>query len=153
MKINLLFLILILGISTPILAEDTQIRRTLPTVETQEINKVQYKCLNTDQWKDILLLANDYQGLFNWRLQIEGVLRAQEAMVGAYELKISNYEAMLKIREADRNFLTDEIKRIDEKNKRQTFEDRLEKYGLWAVVLVETITIGVLGAKSWAETH
>jgi hypothetical protein len=153
MKITLFLLILFPWISTPVLAEDIQIRRALPVVETQEINKVQYKCLNTDQWKDVLLLANDYQGLFNWRLQMEGVLKAQETLVEAYELKIGNYEAMLKIREADRKFLTDELKRIDEKNKRQAFEERLEKYGLWAIVLVETITIGILGAKSWVASH
>jgi len=128
-------------------------RRTLPVVQTREIDKIQYKCLDTQQWQDVLVLANDYQGLFNWRLKMEGVLAAQTTLIAAYELKINNYEAILKIKDADRNFLTKQIESAEEKGKRKEFEDRLEKYGLWAVVLVETIVIGVLGARSWVTAE
>ena len=149
----ILSLIFVLSLAQTALAEDILVRRTLPVVQTREIDKVQYKCLDTPQWQDVLVLANDYQGLFNWRLKMEGVLAAQTTLIAAYELKINNYEAILKIKDADRNFLTKQIESAEEKGKRQEFEDRLEKYGLWAVVLVETIVIGVLGARSWVTAE
>jgi len=149
----ILSLIFVLSLAQTALAEDILVRRTLPVVQTREIDKIQYKCLDTQQWQDVLVLANDYQGLFNWRLKMEGVLAAQTTLIAAYELKINNYEAILKIKDADRNFLTKQIESAEEKGKRKEFEDRLEKYGLWAVVLVETIVIGVLGARSWVTAE
>lgn len=129
--------------------EWTPTRRTLPTVPSRTIDGVVYKCLDTSQWNDALLLSNEYQGLFNWRLQTEAVLRAQAAIDQAYQLKIENYAAMVRVLEADRKFLNDELARRDAAAARVRLGERLERYGLWALVLAETITIGVLGTRSW----
>jgi hypothetical protein len=129
--------------------ESPPARRTLPTVASRQLDGVTVKCLDAQQWQDVLVLANEYQGLFNWRLQTEAVLRAQAAIDQAYQLKIDNYAAMVRVLEADRKFLNDELARRDAATARVQLGERLERYGLWVLVLAETITIGVLGTRSW----
>jgi len=130
-----------------------QVRRHLPTVKTTVIEGKSYKCLDKDQWKTVMLIALDYQGLFDWRLKIRGVLEAHDQILETYELKISNYESMLKAQEANVGYYKTRLKDVEDRLGMGNIEDRLEKYALWAVVLIETVTIAVMGIKSYADAN
>jgi hypothetical protein len=81
-------------------------RYTMPSVPTTTVDGQQVKCLSTSDWKTVLLITNAFHGLYDWRLEVHSILRAQADIITAYELKISSYEASLKIHESDRDYLT-----------------------------------------------
>lgn len=121
-------------------ADDTTLHR-LPTVETTELEGIPHKCLDVDEWKSVLLMARAYQGLYMWRLEIRGVLVAHDQIVISYELKVSNFEAMLKIKDADLLYYKTRLK----ESQAPKTAARIEKYLLWGIILIETVTIGALG--------
>jgi hypothetical protein len=125
-----------------------EIRRNLPTVETTMIEGVPHKCFNTVQWQSVLLLGSDYQGLYDWRLKILGILDAHQAVIEGYELRIKGYENELKNKDRYIVFQRDHINDLTKKHRNEALEERIEKYVMWAVIIAETVVIGVIGAKS-----
>ena len=75
--------------------------------------------MNTEEWKTVLLITHEFNGLYDWRLQVYSVLRAQQDIITSYELKISSYEASLKIHESDRTYLST---RLDKEQKSKGLE-------------------------------
>ncbi|RLC85691.1 MAG: hypothetical protein DRJ03_10895 [Chloroflexi bacterium] len=147
---RLLLAALILCVSATVHAEEedpvTSMRR-LPVVESTDIEGLPHKCLGHAEWKTVLLIAQDYQGLYMWRLKIEGVLAAHEDIIASYELRLTGYESMLDLKDADIEYYKVRLTETESLVKSNRFADRVEKYLLWGVILVETIVIGVMGVR------
>lgn len=105
------------------------------------------KCLTPKQWKIIVLIANEYNGLRDWRLKTEGTLKTYTQMVQEYELLLKNQKQIIKFQEQDREYLKLRLDQELKASKNANFSNSLEKYGLWAIVVIETLTIGILGAR------
>lgn len=146
---RLLLILIILCASIPSYAEEDPYKtiRRLPSVSSTDIDGVPHKCLGHSEWKTVLLIAQDYQSLFMWRLQIKGVIAAHEDIITSYDLKISNYEVMLEVKDADVEYYKERLNETESRIKSNRFSDRLEKYLLWAAILVETVVIGVMGVR------
>ena len=124
------------------------VRYNLPVVETTtNASGETVKCLNVDQWKIVLLITNEYHGLYDWRLKIEGVLETHQQVITMYERMVKNYEQIIKFQNQDREYLTLRLNQEMDASKSAGFQNRLEKYGLWAVVIVETLGLAILGTR------
>lgn len=119
-------------------------RHRLPKVET---NPEGLKCLNTEQWQQVLKVSSQNKGLFEWRIEILGALAMHNDIIAKYELLLENYELQLKIVTQRNEYLDTRLDQERTAASRLSLEDRLEKYALWAVVLIETVFIGVMGVK------
>jgi len=119
-------------------------RYRLPKVETNENGD---KCLNPEQWNQVIKIASEYKGLYEWRLEHAGIVADHAFLVNKYETLIKNYELQLKIFGQRNEYLT---KRLDQERKnalKLKMGDRLEKVGMWGVIVGELIVIGVLAFK------
>lgn len=122
----------------------------LPTVDTVKIDNQDYKCLNVDQWKAVLLIANDYQSLYRWRLITQGTLDAYKVTVTNYDTLINNYLAQIKLLQGDRDYLQLRLNsELDAAKKVKTINN-IERGILWGVISVETIMLGVFGVRAVA---
>jgi hypothetical protein len=127
------------------------VRYNLPVVlTTKNTLGEEVKCLSVDQWQTVLKIANEYHGLYDWRLKIEGVLETHQQVITVYERMAQNYEQIIKLQNQDREYLTLRLKQEMDSSKNVGFQNRLEKYGLWVVVVAETLTLGILGARELA---
>ena len=115
----------------PLLDYPSGPRYSLPDIPSTQSDGEPVKCLNTSQWKTVILITNEFHGLYDWRLEVHSVLRAQQDIVTAYELKMSSYEESLKIHASDRTYLT----------------TRLDKEKAWALKLERSKGLEILAWK------
>jgi hypothetical protein len=130
----------------------TELHR-LPMPTIQEVDGDKLMCTTAKGWQKVMLMANDYQGLFMWRLKIEGALGAHNDIVAAYELKISSYEATIKVLQADRDYRTTRIGELETALLIGNKSFKIEKGLMWGVILVETVAIGALGIASFTQAN
>lgn len=146
--------ILVFTVSRLAAAYDVDLTRyTLPTVPTRVLEGTPYKCLDTEQWKTVLIIAREYQGLYDWRLITLSTLNAHKEIVFSYETTIGQYQAI--ITEKD-NYIKYLKLRLDDTEKSLAltrFKGDAETYVLWAVVAVETILMVGLGTYTYVETY
>jgi hypothetical protein len=126
---------------------------TLPTPKVKEVDGVEKVWLTPDEWRMVMLIAMDYQGLFYWRLATKGILDAHNATVDAYELKIASYEESIKVLKADRSYLNIRVKELESTILKGDPSHKIEKVLMWGVILVETVTIGALGVSGYIQTN
>lgn len=127
--------------------------RKLPTPEKINVDGTDKVCTDADGWRSVMLLAIDYQGLFFWRMKIQGVLEAHDEVISAYELKINIYQNQIKLLEEDRTYHQTRIGELETTLLTGTKSHRIEKGLMWGVILLETIAIGVLGVASFAQAN
>lgn len=132
--IGLIVLVASFGISVCALAQDSATaeidallnfqvspRYALPQAAVRDIDGEKLWCLDVEQRKTVMLMASEFHGLYDWRLKVYSILRAQRDILQSYELKISSYEASLKVHESDRDYLTTRL------DKEEQWGIRLEK--------------------------
>ena len=127
--------------------------RRLPTPTIEEIDGETHVCTTVKGWQNVVLLAADYQGLFKWRLKIQGVLEAHNDIVAAYELKISSYEATIKLLHANSDYHKTRIGELETSLLSGSKSHKIEKILMWGVILVETVAIGALGVASFVRSN
>lgn len=142
----------------PILADELPVDpyttlHTLPTPTIQEVNGEQLMCTTAKGWQKTLLLANDYRGLYMWRLKIEGVLDAHQEVITAYELKITSYEDTIKLLQENRNYQKTRVGELESALLSGGKGHKVEKILMWGVILLETVAIGALGVTSFTQTY
>jgi len=125
--------------------------RRLPTPTIEEIDGETRVCTTVKGWQNVALLAADYQGLFKWRLKIQGALDAHNDIVTAYELKISSYEATIKLLQADNDYRKTRVGELETSLLSGSKSHKIEKVLMWSVILVETVAIGALGVASFVR--
>lgn len=150
MKYTLALLVLLFSCNA--LAQDnpyepSRVRYKLPQVATVEGQK----CLTPDQWQQVLIVASEYKGLFEWRLKIEPTLLAYTALQNSYERDIQILEGQIKILKDDREYL--QLRLGQETKARTRFSKlyKLEKGLMWGIIAVETVVIAILGIKGTAN--
>jgi hypothetical protein len=124
---------------------------TLPTVETVTMDSVEYKCLDVVQWKGVLLIANEYQSLYRWRLITQGTLDAYKVQTETYDKLINNYLSQIKLLKDDREYLTLRLNTEMDSALKLKKKDNVERGILWGVIALETIMLGVFGVMSVAQ--
>ena len=127
--------------------------RRLPVPTVQVVDGEKLACTTTDGWQNVMLLANDYQGLFMWRLEIEGALKAHDDIVQAYELKISSYESTIKLLQEERSYQGTRIGELESALVTGNSGYKIEKGLMWGVILLESVALGALGIASFVQAN
>jgi len=150
---KLLSFMCVLLFAYPAVAEEpyTQLYK-LPVPEKCNVEDEEKWCIDLDDWKTIVLMANDYRGLFMWRLEISGALDAHEDVIMGYDLKVQALENSLSILQKERDYKNTRIEELESYFRQGNREHKLEKCLMWGVILVETIAIGALGISGFAHT-
>lgn len=148
--ISILASMLITIAAAPLHAQEAPVL-TLPVVDTVQIDKVDHKCLNVDQWKQVMLIANEYQFLYRWRLITQGTLDAYKIQTETYDKLINNYLAQIKLLKDDREYLQLRLNTEIDAAAKIKKKDNVERGILWGVIALETIMLGVFGVMSVAE--
>ena len=127
-------------------------RYTLPKVPiTYTAEGAPQKCLSTDQWKVVVLMASDYRGLYDWRLETLGILSAHAALAQSYELTIKNLNAQIGVLKKDREYLTLRLEQSYKFGQQQVKSRKVERIMMWAVIVVQSGVILVGGIKGIAN--
>ena len=131
---------------------DYAIRYTLTKVPTTfDENKMPQKCLNTQQWKTVMLMSSDYRGLYDWRLKTLGTLAAHDKLVGSYELMLKTKDMRIDELKRDRKYLTMRLDQSYQFGQSQVKSRKIERIMMWAVIVVQSGVILVGGVKGIAQ--
>lgn len=115
-------------------------------------DKTEYKLLTFGQWQTVLLLANAYKGLYDWRLETQGVLAVHTDVENYYEDLIKGKDQIIKNYKQDIEYLTFRLKQENQKSNKSEFNTKLERSVLWGIILAETVTMFVVGVKGASAT-
>ena len=140
-------LLILFFLSVPLRAAEKvyKTRYTLPEVADTDIEGAPHKCLNVIQWQRVLVIANDYKSLYDWRLETLGVLAGYNQLQLEHDQLIVEYESIIKIHERDREYLNMRLNDEISHKAKLRLKNNIEQYVMWAVILAETIVIGVFG--------
>ena len=159
MKYLFIFL-LTLSFCSAAAAQEDKPRLSLPSVDTTTVlagvpNPVipdgQYKCLAVTQWSQVMSIAIEYRGLYNWRLETQGALNAYNAQVNAYELTLKNLEYQIKREKENGEYYKLRLGQVEKLNQKAAFRDKFERFILYGVILGELVIISVMGVKGLAN--
>ncbi len=138
--------ILSLFLALPALADGpSRVRYKLPVVPT---NANGQKCLDVHQWKSVMAVASEYKKHFDWKLEIEPVLLGYASLDQTYGLLSDNMEESITRLEDTRDGLHIRLTESENLRLKAAKGYRIEKGIMWAVILAETVVIGVLGIRS-----
>ena len=143
-SVLLLFLLVFNGSSVMSQETDFSVRHKLPKVQANDAGEV---CLDATQWQQVMKVSSQNKGLFEWRLEVIGIVNTHNAIIAKYELLIDNYELQLKILTQRNEYLNTRIDQERQAALKVSLEDRIEKYAMWVVILGELVIIGVMGVK------
>lgn len=152
--VGIVVIILILLCNLPVQAQEqnphdepSRVRYKLPQVATVD----EQKCLTTDQWNQVILIASEYKGLFEWRLKIEPTLLEYAALKKSYEHDIQTLEREIQLLKDNREYLELRLGQSEKARTQFSKSYKLEKGVMWAVIAIETVVIGILGVKGTAN--
>jgi hypothetical protein len=97
-----------IALSSSATAQDKKFteRYRLPSVQT---NAAGDKCLNAEQWDRVILIASEYRGLYDWRLEIMPALTLHGEVVEDLERVIKARETQIKLLQGDRDYLKSRV--------------------------------------------
>jgi hypothetical protein len=87
-----------LPLETPI-----QAKMRLPEGMDYRVDKQDYKCYSVKEYQSILLLANEYQALYDWRVDHEVTLRTFKLMGETYDTRIENFKEQIAYLKGERS--------------------------------------------------
>lgn len=93
-----------LPVETPIKA-----KMRLPEGINYQIGKQDYKCFATPEYKELLLITNEYQALYDWRVDHEIILNTFKMMGEIYDTRIENFTEQVSYLKNERNSLVAQI--------------------------------------------
>ena len=128
--------------------EPSRVRYKLPKVTTNDAGD---KCLDTPQWNQVILVASEYKGLFDWRLEIDPTLLKYASLEESYLLHVSILEREIKELKDSRTFLQLRLGQETKARTRSGKTYKLEKGLMWGIIAIETVVIGILGIKGTAN--
>jgi hypothetical protein len=141
------FVLLFLLVAAPTLA---QAPITFPAGTTLTVQGVQYKAFTLDEYKTLALIYTDYTTLFAKLPLLEQRLQLKLEIEDNYKAQLSNCEHMLGEYKTNGDYWKARFDDAAKLQKKDEFVNKLEKYGLWAIVLVETAYIVVLSVRGVA---
>jgi len=86
----------------------------LPEGTIQTINKTEYTCYNIQEYKDILLLANDYQSLYDWRVKTDSLVLSWHNLDKIYLERLANRKEQIDVLKLDRVYA---LKQLEDQRK------------------------------------
>ena len=123
----------------------SRVRYKLPVVPA---NADGNRVLTEEQWQQVILIASEYKGLFEWRLAIEPTLIKYQSLERTYELRIEGLNHQIALLTNSREFLTLRLGQ-EQKNKLDVMRSqKVERIVMWCVIVAETIVIGVLAVNT-----
>ncbi len=149
--------ILLILVTLEAFADD---RVMLPQLDTVTVTKGvvspalpdgQYKLANVDQWKQVLLVGINYNNLYDWRLEIQGTLNAYDKTVAYYEAALRNKDQQFKLLEQQNEYLSLRLNQEIKLKSNEDLRNKIEKFVLYGVVVVELVIIGIVGVKGIAQ--
>jgi hypothetical protein len=133
---KLFVLLCVLLYVTPVAANDLM-RLPVPVI------KDDMACVDTDGWRTIMLIANEYQGLHKWKLEIGSALERYADLQTLHEQQVLNFERMFKLYEAELDYQKTRVRELE----KMKFSRSFERYFLWGVVVLETAVISALSIR------
>jgi hypothetical protein len=85
----------------------------LPAGEITTLGKTPYTCFNVDDYKEVLLLANEYQALYDWKLKTQVIAHTWKDLDQIYNERITNVKDQLQLLRNDRAILVQKITERD----------------------------------------
>ncbi len=154
--IALLFFLVVLTVTTPAVAKDFEfhtVRYRLPVIGNTAIDGVDHKCLDVPQWQQVMVIARQYGGLYDWRLEMQGVIAAHQLVVKGYELMIQDYQRLIDNRDTMIKYWKGRVGDLEKQLTLNLFKNKVETYILWAIVAVESVLMIGLGVYSYVEVY
>jgi hypothetical protein len=133
-------------ISTPVFSNEP-VRYTLPEVPTTVTNGVEYKCLNAPQWQHVILIASDYQALYDLRIKMQATIDLSDQLNLSWQLAVKNRDAQIKVLKEDRDYLTLRLNQSIKTQEKDSRSLKLEKGVMWGVIALQSILLLVIGIK------
>jgi hypothetical protein len=121
-----------------------------PAGTTLTVQGVQYKAFTLEEYKTLALIYTDYETLFKKVPILEERLQLHLDMAKVYTDQVSNCEHMMGEYKTNGEHWKARFDETTKLAKKEAFLDHLEKYGLWAVVVVETGYIVVMSIRGLA---
>lgn len=128
--------------------EEAPVLRDMPAGTILTIQNVQYKAFTLDEYKTLALIYTDYTFLIKQNASLSKELTLRLDMEKNYALQVQGLKDLTKVLEADRDYWTLRVKEEQEANKRREVLSGLERFGAWALVVVEAVALGVVGVYS-----
>lgn len=133
--------------------DEAPVMRDMPAGTVLTVQNVQYKAFTLDEYKTLALVYADYVYLFKQNISLNKELTLHLDIEKNYELQVQGLKDLTKVLEADREYWTVRVKEEQEANKRRAIFSGIEKFGAWALVVVEALALGVVGVYSAASGH
>jgi hypothetical protein len=156
----LVTVLLILSFCSNVFCQEDEPRLSLPSIETTTVLEGvpnppladgQYKCLAVSQWSQVIAIALEYRGLYNWRLTTQGALDAYNAQINAYELTIKNLNYQIKREKENGEYYKLRLGQVEKAQHSETLKSKIERFVLYGVILGELVIISTMGIKGLAN--
>jgi hypothetical protein len=133
------------AVATVTAQEEDPPTRDMPTGQVITYQNVQYKAFTLDEYKTLALIYTDYLYFIKQNQSLHKELQLRLDMEKNYELQVQGLKDLTKTLELDRDYWTVRVKEEQEANKRRETLSGLERFGAWALVVVESLALGVVG--------
>jgi hypothetical protein len=80
-------------------------RMYLPDVPSTKRGTEDVRCANTEQWRDILLLANEYVRLYELNKVAEGTMSDYSILTATYDQRVKNLKDEVSFLKTERDYL------------------------------------------------
>jgi len=110
-----------------------QAKLRLPEGMDYRIDKQDYKCFSVKEYQSLLLYANEYQALYDWRVDSEVLIETFKMMGQVYDTRIENFQEQVTYLKNDRTQMIQQMA-IDKKYI-MTLQNQPERASLgWKIV-------------------
>jgi len=86
----------------------------LPEGTIQNINKAEYTCFDFNEYKDLLILANSYQALYDWRVKTDAIIISWQNLDKIYLERLANRKEQVDMLKVDRTYI---LKQLEDQRK------------------------------------
>lgn len=121
-----------------------------PAGTTLTVNGTQYKAFTLEEYKAVATIYVDYVNLFNKVPLLEERLKLRLDMEENYKDQVSNCEHMLGEYKTNGEYWKARFEDSVKLASKDDFRDKLEKIGLWAVIVIETGYIMAISIRGLA---
>lgn len=139
------------GAASILAQEEDPPLREMPSGQVITYQNVQYKAFTLDEYKTLAIIYTDYLYYIKQNKSLGAELQLRLDMEKNYELQVQGLKDLTKTLEMDREYWTTRVKEEQEANKRRETLSSLERFGAWALVVVEALALGVVGVYSAAH--
>lgn len=119
----------------------------MPPGSTCSVNGVQFKAFSLDEYKIVAGIYVDYVKFLRENTILNERLQLHLDMEENYKDQLTNAENLIAQYKADHEYWTARLKDVQSAQSKAAFANGLEKIGLWALVAVETVVIGVFAIR------